>query len=375
MPKRILTTPQNQDPGAEGGRGYDYQWHVGARMAIQMLCDKDTEYIVCEFHEDMVNVNRALGLKLVQIKKRETQNWTMHSLVAPEKKQRQGIFCKLFTHLAKGKDVQSLLLMGHGRVSGDDEFSLPGLMSLLKYPIAARDLFWQADMQKYIDHFCEHLTPQGLDRDTILKAVAVLDIDFSLPHPEVIEHDNCQLMDGFLHDYFEVELSMAEIRQTYDALYKRVKQIAVKPGQPWTVKSISRSEATDIVFNKLKGYRPTGSRQQTLTAQDKLSSVGMGDKIYYAIERRLEAMRLRFELELTSAQWETFRTEIDYYWREFRDTHPDVNGPALWISLRTVLSTVASGWVGLNSQLGADFAEGVFFDMTGTCEARWSTRA
>ena len=54
MSKRILTTPLNKDPGGEGGLGYDYQWLIGARMAIEMLCDKEIGYIVCEFREDMV---------------------------------------------------------------------------------------------------------------------------------------------------------------------------------------------------------------------------------------------------------------------------------------------------------------------------------
>lgn len=372
MSKRILTKPLDKDPGGEGGRGYDYQWHVGARMAIEMLCDKEMEYIVCEFHEDMVHVNRSMGLKLVQVKKRETQNWTMNSLVIPEKKQKQGILCKLFAQLANGKDVRSLLLIGYGRVSGDEEVSLSRFIALLKYPSEMRDTIWESEMGIYIDYFCEKLIPQGVSRDIIVKAVAMLDIDFTLPHPESIEQKNCLILNDFLQKHFQVELTIPEVTEVYDALHKRVQQVAIKPGQPWSVKSISRQVATEIVYTRLKTFKPAGNRQQILTAQEKLILVGMGDKYPYAIERRLEAMRLRFELDLSSSQWETFRTEIDHQWRIYRNANPSVNGPALWMSLRAVLSSVAENWVKTNDRLTADFAEGVFFDMTGTCEARWS---
>ena len=72
-----------------------------------------------------------------------------------------------------------------------------------------------------------------------------------------------------------------------------------------------------------------------------------------------------------SAQWEGFRTQIDLRWREFRKQHPEIRGPVLWQSLRNILAELGADWATQDRRLGSDFAEGVFFDMTGTCEAAW----
>lgn len=374
MSRRVLTSPQPNDPGSEGGSGYDYQWHVGARMALQMLLNKETEYLVCEFHEDTIQVNRSLGLKLVQIKKRDSGNWTMQSLIRPDKKQKQGILCKLFSPLAKGKDIKELLLTGYGKTSGDDELSLPGLIALLKYPQAARDDTWTDEIQKYVDFFCLELTPQGIDRHIILNAIRILDIDFSLPHPQVIEDKNKEFLEQFFREQLCVELTMPEIADMYQDLHTRIRKVSTRPGQPWTDKTLSRTETMNLLSHRARQYKPAGSRVHSLTTQDKLTSVGLGEKIFYAFEQRLDAMKLRFELGMTSAQWENYKTDINIEWSQFLAAHPGIQGPVLWGSLRNVLSLAAERWSATNKRLDSDFAEGVFFEMTGTCEAQWRNR-
>lgn len=375
MSRRILTTPLTQDPGSEAAIGYDYQWHIGTRLVIQMLANKDSEYLVCEFHEDLVQVNNRQGLRLVQVKKRESGSWTLSSLIAPEKKQKQGILAKLFSHVSKGKDICQILLIGYGKIGGNNEqLSLSGLIGLLSYPVDARDNIWHEEIQPYIDHLSSKLVEQGIEPETVRKAIHIFNIDFSFPHPDAIENENKIKLEDFLKTSLQVELTLSELSTLYQSIFDRVKKISLKTNQSWIVKSISRAEAMDILFTHTKQYSPAASRNQSLTTQDKLTSVGMGEKVFYAFDKRLDAIRVRITLDISSSEWENYRTEIDLRWREFRVSNQNTKGPELWISLRELLASIAINWSLTNSQLNEDFAEGIFFDMTGTCEAKWSTQ-
>lgn len=371
MSARVLSTPQLRDPGSEAAAGYDYQWHVAARVCIQMLANKEIDYIVCEFHEDVVQIRQGLHLELVQVKKKESGNWTLHNLIKPERRQTQGILGKLFEQLQRGKDVRRLMLMGYGRVSGNGECSLPELVALLNLPDEGRDESWETCIQRYVDFLSSKLVSQEIDPATVAKGVGILKIDFSLPHPDGIESQNRDLLDETLRKMWKIELSMPEVATVYQDLYSRVQQVSIKPKQPWQVKAIPRQEALDLVFTRVRKYAPSLSRRELLATQDKLTSAGMAQKIIYALQKRLDAMQLRFELGIGAIQWEDFRTEIDAKWREFRGTNPRVQGPKLWQSLRNILSDLGHVWAEQDKRMGPDFAEGVFFDMTGTCEAEW----
>lgn len=371
MVARALSTPQLRDPGSEAAAGYDYQWHVTARMCIQMLADKEVEYIVCEFHEDVVQIRRELHLELIQVKKKESGNWTLSSLIRPERRQKRAILSKLFDQLQKGKDISRLVLLGYGRVSGNGDFSLLELIGLLNLPDEGRDANWKSRIQRYVDFLSRELTSQGVDPAVVAKGISILEIDFNLPHPDGVESQNRDLLDETLRKMWNVELSVPEVDEVYQELYNRVRKVSIKPKQPWHVKAISRQEALDMVFSRVKVYAPSLSRRELMATQDKLTSAKMARKVFYALQQRLDAMQLRFELGIGAAQWEGFRTEIDARWREFRASNPRVQGPALWQALRVILSDLGQVWAEQDRRMGPDFAEGVFFDMTGTCEAEW----
>jgi len=368
---RVLSTPQLRDPGSEAAAGYDYQWHVTARMCVQMLTNKEVEYIVCEFHEDIIQIRRGLHLELIQVKKKEGGSWSLRDLIRPEVEQKQGILGKLFDQLQRGKDVGHLVLLGHGRVSDGGEYSLPKLVALLDLPVEGRDEDWARYIQCYRDFLSRELASQGINPVTVTKGIDILKIDFRLPHPDGIESWNWDLLDQTLRKMWKIELSMPEVAAIYQDLYDRVRRVSTKPKQPWQVKAISRQEALDLVLSQVRGHAPSFNRRELLATQDKLTSAGMAHKVTYALQKRLDAMQLRFEVDIGATQWEDFRTEIDAKWRLFRSSNPKVQGPELWQSLRSILCALGQVWAEQDSRMGPDFAEGVFFDMTGTCEAEW----
>lgn len=375
MSSRALSAPQLRDPGSEGGAGYTYQWHVAARMCIQMLADKAVDYIVCEFHEDVVQIRRGLQLDFVEVKKRENGNWTLLDLTRPKSRQKQGILGKLLTELQKGKDVGRLLLVGCGRMSGDGDCSLLEFVGLLSTPVEGRDGYWQTQIQRHRDFLCAELSPQGITPETVSRAISVLEIDFSLPHPDGIEMQNRDLLDKTLRGMWMIDLTALELAAVYQSLFDRVQKVSTKPKQPWRVKAISREEVLQLVSSIVRNYAPALGRRELMTTQDKLTSTDLAQKATYALQKRLDAMQLRFELDIGAAQWEDMRTQIDMEWRKFRTKNPGVRGPALWQSLRDMLSELGKVWAKQDSRMGPDFAEGVFFDMTGTCEAEWRINA
>jgi hypothetical protein len=374
MSKRILTTTQSRDPGSEGGAGYAYQWHVASRLAIQMLLDKRTEYIVCEFHEDAVEIRRDMGLKLVQIKKRDTGHWTLQELIKPRRGQKQGILGKLLAWVEYGKDVHSLHLYGCGRIGSERDIScsLTDLIHLLAQPYEHRDDDWYKEYAQYVDYLSSHLEKQGISRPALDSGLRRLEIDLGLPVLDAIQDNNCRCLDKCVRQVWNVELSRDEIDSLYQDVYQRIREASVRPGRPWTDKSVSRTELLDWISSRLRGVDvPSENRRAIKTTQDKLTSVRMGDKVNYAFERRLDAMYLKFELDISSLQWEDFKTQIDVEWRHYRSTHEEVQGPLLWQALREMLARLAEGWNQYDKRMDATFAEGVFFDMTGSCEAEW----
>src|SRR5687768_16526656 len=113
MTKSLLSTLPNGDPGSHAASGYSYQWHLATARCIEMLQDPDTQYVVCEFHEDVVEVRFGEQLDLIQIKKRDTGKWSLANLLSPAKRDRPGILAGLFAKLQAGKDIRRLTLLGN----------------------------------------------------------------------------------------------------------------------------------------------------------------------------------------------------------------------------------------------------------------------
>ncbi|HEX8608384.1 MAG TPA: dsDNA nuclease domain-containing protein [Pedobacter sp.] len=374
MTNHPLATPQDNDPGTEGIVGYEYQREIAVLLCIRMLANKDRKYIVCEFHEDLLQIRRDLSVEFTQIKKKDG-NWTLRSLLIPAKKQKLSILGKLFLPLQMGKNISRIHLWGYGK-PGSDRFpgdvSLAELITLTKTPHNVRDTAWQAAKRKYIDFLSNQLAGQGINSQTIENALDILDIDFTMPHPEAIEAKCQKTLGDTLKDIWDVELSVPEIDVLYQKIYARVKQVSLQPGQPWTAKAISREEAISLITTELKKFGVAADRTAALTTQDKLTAVNLGEKVMYAFQRRLDAVVLRFELGLSPTQWEDYRSDINVKCLELRAVSPDLVGPRLWQTMRQAFAELGEIWSSkYDARLDRDFVEGVFFDMTGICEAQW----
>ncbi len=117
MAKQILSTPQMTDPGTEGIIGYDYQRDLAVMLCIKMIENHQTENVVCEFHEDIVQIKGHNQLELIQVKKTQSKSWTLHNLVTPEKKQKLGVLGKLLMPIQGGKDVIKIAFWGCGKTA------------------------------------------------------------------------------------------------------------------------------------------------------------------------------------------------------------------------------------------------------------------
>jgi hypothetical protein len=370
--KRLISTSPENDTGSEAGVGFDFQWHLATGKCIEMLIDRTTEYVVCEFHEDIIQIKQKdTGLDMIQVKKKESGRWTMNDLIKPDKKQTKSILAKLFEHIEVGKDIRSLSLVGHGRCSGDEEFSLLNLIALLNAPKEARDSDWKVQIKEFTDYLTDELKSQGISAATVSKGLEILKIDFSFPHPDAMASNGEEKLDNVLRQIFQVDLSLPEVKEVYGDLYDRAKSISLKPKQPWEVKSISREAASTIIYKRLKQYKPLATRDQYKTLQEKLSSAKLDGKVDYAIEKRLDAIILKYELNIKTAQWEDFKADINVEWQGFRTSNPTIKGAQLWKGIRGVFSKLGNTWEARDPRLGADFVEGVFFDMTAICEATW----
>ena len=161
-----------------------------------MLADRKVEYIVSEFHQDLVYVRHGSQLDLMQIKKRKSGNWTLVSLINPERKQKQGI-SEVAEPIQDGKDVGRLLLLGYGTIGENlrDGCSLPDLSHCSNAPAVQHDSTWQSGIGRYTDFLHPKLSKQGIDRTTIALGLLILAIDFTLPHPRAIEASNRDFLD------------------------------------------------------------------------------------------------------------------------------------------------------------------------------------
>lgn len=376
MAKRILDTPQVTDPGTEGIVGYDYQRDLAVMLCIKMIGDQQTEYVVCEFHDDIVQIYCGGKLELIQVKKAQSKNWTLHNLIAPQKGQNLGILAKLFRTLQVGKDVYGISFWGYGKPGmskEDGNYSLAELIALLKVPEKRRDDDWANQINKYVDYLAKKLATQGIEDETVKQGVALLDINLGFPHPDAIEGESCQLLAVLLNKLWQVELTTEEITVIYNDIHTRVRKISHKPLQSWEEKSISRLELIEIVLKRVEEFSPSANRKTALTTQEKLTRVNLETITNYAFQKRLNAMILRYETSIEPAEWQYYRTEIDIKCREFRKNSPKLIGPELWQGLIQIFSTLGEKWAKQknDSRFGYDFVEGIFFDMTGVCEANW----
>jgi len=375
MSRSLISTPQNTDPGSEGSSGYEYQRDVAILRCIEMIKYRDTKYVVCEFHEDVVQISRGMQLELVQVKKRESGNWTLDSLLKKSKK-KKSILASLFNPLEIGKSVTKLSLCGFGRVATERKnksYDLPELISLLNSPEEIQDDSWQNRLEEYEEYIADQLNQQGISKTTVKEALQKLCINFNLPHPASMEGECKKQLAKTLGQVWTVELNIDDIEEAYNHIYQRVKRISNKPKQQWVDKAVSREDMIALVQGLIRTKAPPSNRVEGLTTQDKLSSVGLGSKTIYAFQRRLDAIVLCYELNLSSNFWEDRKVDIDSRCKHVTSQEVRLMGLPLWQQLRHEFDELGTTWTEDfdDPRLDSQFAEGIFFDMTGICEAHW----
>lgn len=349
------------DQGSEAIYGFDYQAHCIARCCLEMALSNDVTETICEYHEDVVQHFRNRPARFCQVKKRESaEALTINSF--------KDAIGKLF-RLLKYKDVGDLVIYGHGRPSANGACSLGGLITLLSRPADVRDHVWNTELEPYEQCICE-MIGSSVDIDTVKRGLRVLNIDLTMPHPQGIEVQNADLLESVVNNLWGVTISYTTAKRIYDLLYKRVWSAHKKPKQPFHIKRITVTDVRTLLKNALQ-QEGIGimAGEMLLTTNDKLKKGKLGEHLKYAIERRMDGLQIKYELEIKSTVWQDFRDDVSVSWEEFQETTTDLAGSRLWQNIRRLLTVLGDRWSLQydNAALGANFAEGVFFDMVATC--------
>jgi hypothetical protein len=211
-----------------------------------------------------------------------------------------------------------------------------------------------------------------LDVSRVRYGLQALRIDLNMPHPEAIESENVMLTVKTLHRVWGVEVGVTVAQTAYDALYKRVWDASKKPRRSVSEKRITCDQARDILRKTLHASELLAeSPRMLLDTSEKLTRGNLREYLPYALEKRMTALEVRFQLDLKSTDWQDLRDDIAVAWEGFQDRNPGLVGKRLWLSVRDLLTQLGKKWsLDLKSTVvGPEFAEGVFFDMMAICEA------
>lgn len=371
MSIEFLSSVPETDPGSEGGIGFDYQWQMASFLCIEMLLNPETLRVVCEYGEDVTLHKKDSAIEKIQVKKRDSGSWTFLELIKPAKKQKRGIFSKLFEPLQEGKKITKLSILGCGKTgtTRNAENSLPELIALLNIPLVERDESWEKAILPYIEYLSASLSPQDISRSTVESAIKILTINFSLPNPESIEIKNKECLAKAVKQIWEIDITHDQVDKIYSAIYYLAKKANTSARKSWLEKSITRQEITQLILKNLEYPYPTANQAHSLTLQDKLSRASIGDKHRYALIARTDAIGLKYEKGFMADTWEKFGVEIHLKWQDYRKLNPSTSGIALWSALLEMFEIIGSNWAKEHKdpRLGSRFVEGVFFDMAGIC--------
>jgi hypothetical protein len=367
----FLSSVPQTDPGSEGGIGFDYQWHMTCYLCTAMLLNPNILRVVCEYGEDITLHRKDSAIEKFQVKKRDSGSWTLSELIKPVKKQTKGILSKLFEPIQEGKKVAKIGILGCGKLGNIQisECSLPGLIALLDIPLEERDENWKKALRPYVEYLSNSLSSQGISANTVKSAIEILVFNFSLPNPESIETKNKECLAKAIRRVWEIDVTHDQAAKIYFAIYMLAKKANTSARRPWREKSIERQDIVRIVMENLEYPYPTVKQSHSLSLQDKLSRVNLGDRHKYSLDARTEAIGLKYEKDLLASTWEKFGVEIHMKWQDHRKSHPSMTGLTLWKALLEILESIGDNWSNeyKDPRLGARFAEGVFFDMAGIC--------
>jgi hypothetical protein len=360
--KRILDTVPADDQGSEAFYGFDYQVHVITRLTLEMVAGHEVTETVPEYHEDVVQVRRNKPARFCQIKKRESaDSWSISHV--------ESALGKLLAKV-KYQDVGELILYGSGRPSTDGTLPLAGLISLIDRPVNERDAEWNTQIEAYVSDFARRFG-SSLDEATIRRGIGLLQIRLTMPNPEAIEAVNMMRVAEVIKEVWDVEVTVAVAQRVYSALQDRIQHACTKPKQPRSVKCITVGEARTIIREVLREERyVSGNSGVLVTSQHKLERCGLAEFLPYVLQMRLDARQTKFELELSSSDWQSDRDAIGTRWEEFTNSHPGLTGKRLWEDVRQLLQSISQSWITSKgpANAGPDYAEGVFFDMLSICE-------
>lgn len=362
-PRDVLSASPDEDQGSEAIYGFDYQTHCTARLCLWMVCTREITETVCEYHEDLTQLSVDQSVRFCQIKKRESvRAWTISLL--------KDAILKLFQKL-EFKNVGELVIYGHGRPSQHGDYSLADLIALLDRPKDERDSVWADDLRHYEQHLSDMLSTE-LDADTVSKGLRLLQICLTMPHPDAIESENTILTVETISEVWDVEVSVQIARKTYSTLYRRVWEASKQPKQPRSVKRITVQEARQILYEILcREGLLARDRSMLLETREKLERGDLEKHLNYALERRMHARQVKYELDLKSTEWQDLKDDIALDWEDFQSQNANLLGNRLWKGLRCLLRELGEKWAKerKNVALGPEFSEALFFDMLSVCEA------
>ena len=320
--------------------------------------------LVCEYHEDFTQLHFVKPPAFCQVKKWESADTVTIALL-------KDAIIKLFKK-AQYRDVGALVIYGHGRPSISSEYSLADLIALLDRPESERDTVWDDDLRRFETYFAQ-LLPE-LDGETINKGIRLLKIYLGMPHPDAIESQNGKLAAQIISQVWGVNVDFSVAEKAYVALYQQVWKASKNPKQPRSVKRITVEKAREIIRSVLQEEKLLAEDTHALLdTHTKLKNGGLIHEKYliYALQTRMDARQVKFELNISSSEWQNYKNEIDVAWEDFQGNQLHYSGAKLWHGLQQLLTQLGSEWSrkAQNAALSPHFAEGVFFDMLAICEA------
>lgn len=370
MRKSVRTCVPPENGGSEAISGFEYQHHILARKCIEMLFDRNTREIVCEFHQDGAQINLNDRYEFVQVKK-PRKIWKLRDLIYAKKKEKS-ILALLFKNVPY-KEVTKVTFLSNGRPDTSEEYSLAGLMSLLDIEKQARNSEWDLEIEPYEERIYEYLAEQEIDRDIVSKGLRLLNIDLDLPSTNGIEASNREFLESTTSKMWGIDMDQKMRRAAYNEIANRVRKASKKPKKSRSTKTIKRTEIIDIVKSAIGDHPFPESREETTNIHEKLLKKANLTKaqLYYALEMRCRANITKYELDLDGSTWRDYEDEIAESWNELLENSQELKGIGLWKSLRKMLRELGNQWKQQIPELDFSFAEGVFFCMTATCEVDW----
>lgn len=361
MARDIRYSPPGDDQGSEADAGFDYQRHCIATLCVEALCDNSVNELVCEYHQDAVELRIGGAVSLCQIKKKESSApWTLAAM--------RPAIRKLISQ-CEFRNVTRAEILSSGRPDAKSEPSLANLVQLLDVDPQDRCDEWERRIDEFVKYFAKEFggTPST---ELIRTGLSVLKVRLDLPTPDGIEFQNVAKLSRAIKRIWGVELSYPTLTAIYGAIYDKVRRASSKPKMPLSAKRITQSDLLALVRGMLgDGGLYASSTLMVVDTLEKLRRASLERKLPDALGKRMDGLQVKYEFDLSSGQWEDLKDEVAADW-DVLVKQSSFDGPQLWRQLRQLLTTLSESWERtLQVPAGRGLAEGVFFDMVAVCDA------